>query len=95
MYLDPQSKIIHYEGAGSGVRTRRVRRKHIIAFHAAAIRWFCLHHQIGARNPVRLLVAAILWCRAALLIALDSLKSSGRKQSQELQTGRPEGGIAL
>jgi N-acetylglucosaminyl-diphospho-decaprenol L-rhamnosyltransferase len=95
VYLDPQSKILHYEGAGSGVRTRRVRRKHIVGFHVAAIRWFCLHHHIGAHNPVRWLVAAILWCRAALLVVLDVLKPSGRQQTQEVQAGRPEGGIAL
>jgi GT2 family glycosyltransferase len=95
VYLDPQSKIIHYEGAGSGVRTRRVQRKHIVAFHATAIRWFCLHHHIGARNPIRLLVAAVLWCRAALLIAVGALKSSRRERAKELQAGRPEGGVAL
>ena len=34
--MHSQSKIIPYEGVGSGVRTRRVRRRHIERFHEAA-----------------------------------------------------------
>lgn len=89
VWLDPQSKIVHYEGAGSGVRTRRVRRKHIEHFHKAAYRWYCLHHQIGRVNPVRLLIAVVLAARAAALIAADSLKPGPRAG------GRPEGGVAI
>ena len=95
VYLDPQSRIIHYEGAGSGVRTRRVRRKHILAFHTAASRWFCHHHQISAQNPLRFLIMLVLWSRAALLIGLDALQPDGQRVTQELQAGRPEGGVAL
>jgi hypothetical protein len=89
VWLDPQSKIVHYEGAGSGVRTRRVRRKHIEHFHKAAYRWYCLHHQIGRFSPVRLLVAVVLAARAAALIAADSLKPGPRAGD------RPEGGVAI
>ncbi len=95
IYLDPSSRIIHYEGAGSGVRTKRIRRKHILAFHSAAIRWFCHHHHISASNPLRLIISALLWGRAVLLIALDALQPNGRQVTQELQDGRPEGGVAL
>ena len=95
VYLDPKSRILHYEGAGSGVRTKRVRRKHILAFHAAAIRWFCRHHHIGARSPLRPLITALLWSRAALLVCIDALQPNGRRATQELQAGRPEGGVAL
>jgi N-acetylglucosaminyl-diphospho-decaprenol L-rhamnosyltransferase len=95
VYLDPQSKIIHYEGVGSGVRTKRVRRKHIVSFHDAAFRWFYQHHAIGAYNPLRLFIAAVLWGRAGFLITADTLKPSSRKQAEELQAGRPEGGVAL
>jgi GT2 family glycosyltransferase len=89
VWLDPASKIVHYEGAGSGVRTRRVRRKHISSFHRAAYRWYCLHHGLGRFHPLRFAAAAVLAGRAAALIAADSLKPGPRRGD------RPEGGTAL
>ncbi len=94
VWLHPESKIIHYEGAGSGVRTRRVRRKHIQGFHVAAYRWYCLHHGIGRLNPLRLLAAAVLAARAAALIVTDSLKPGPAVQRQTGES-RPEGGVAV
>lgn len=93
VYLDPQSKIIHYEGAGSGVRTRRVRRRHIEHFHVGAFRWFCLHHGIGRYNPLRAPVAAVLFLRAASLIAVDFFRPASPDVATQLKAGRPEGGI--
>lgn len=95
IYLHPQSKIIHHEGAGSGVRTRRVRRRHITAFHAAALKWFCLHHELGPLHPLRYVAAAALWSRALLLVAGDSLKPEHDSTVSQLETGRPEGGVAV
>jgi N-acetylglucosaminyl-diphospho-decaprenol L-rhamnosyltransferase len=89
VWLHPRSIIVHYEGAGSGVRTRRVRRKHIAGFHRAAFRWYCLHHNLGRRNPLRYLAAVVLAVRAAALIAVDSLKPGPRGGD------RPEGGTAV
>jgi GT2 family glycosyltransferase len=89
VWLDPQSKIVHYEGAGSGVRTRRVRRKHIERFHLAAYRWYCLHHGIGRWHPLRYAAAAVLTARAAALVLLDTLKRGPRHED------RPEGGVAI
>ncbi|MGH9628887.1 MAG: glycosyltransferase family 2 protein [Bryobacteraceae bacterium] len=93
--LDPLSKIIHYEGAGSGIRTPRVRRRHIIAFHSAAIRWFCHHHGIAGSNPLRLIVSVVLWCRAGALLAMDLLRPPAAQDARQLQSGRPEGGVAI
>ena len=95
VYLHPRSRIIHHEGAGSGVRTRRVRRRHIVAFHAAAFRWFCLHHRLGPLHPVRFVAAAALSARAGLLVAVDALKTEPVSARTQLETGRPEGGVAL
>jgi N-acetylglucosaminyl-diphospho-decaprenol L-rhamnosyltransferase len=89
VYLDPTARLIHHESAGSGVRTRRVRRRHIRSFHAAAAAWFFMHHRIGRFHPLRPVVSAALWCRAALLICLDALKPD------TVEAGRPEGGMAL
>jgi N-acetylglucosaminyl-diphospho-decaprenol L-rhamnosyltransferase len=95
IYLHPQSRIVHHEGVGSGVRTRRVRRRHITAFHAAALRWFCHHHGFGPLHPLRYAVAAALWTRAGLLVMLDALKLERAATSAQLQSGRPEGGVAI
>jgi GT2 family glycosyltransferase len=94
VYLHPRSRIIHYEGAGSGVRTRRVRRKHIERFHVAAYRWYCLHHGIGKYNPLRALIGGVLALRAGALIVSDTLKGEGQRLSQS-SPDRPEGGVAL
>ncbi len=94
VYLHPGSRIIHHEGAGSGVRTRRVRRRHILAFHSAALRWFALHHGLGTWHPVRQAAAVALHGRAWLLVALDALKTESAAAAQ-LRAGRPEGGVAL
>ena len=94
VYLHPGSRIIHHEGVGSGVRTRRVRRRHILAFHSAALRWFCLHHNIGAWSPIRLGAAVILHARAWMLVALDAFKPEQAASSQ-VRAGRPEGGVAV
>jgi N-acetylglucosaminyl-diphospho-decaprenol L-rhamnosyltransferase len=89
IWLHPRSIIVHYEGAGSGVRTRRVRRKHIEQFHRAAFRWYCLHHELGRWNPLRYLAACVLAVRAAALILADSFRPGPRPED------RPEGGVAL
>jgi hypothetical protein len=95
VFLDPQSRIIHHEGAGSGVRTRHVRRRHIRAFHDAALQWFCLHHDLGRWHPMRLLAAAGLRARVWLLIVLDALQPEPMEALADLDAGRPEGGTAL
>jgi N-acetylglucosaminyl-diphospho-decaprenol L-rhamnosyltransferase len=95
VYLHPQSRIIHHEGAGSGVRTRRVRRRHITGFHAAALRWFCLDHDLGRLHPVRWIAAAALWTRAGLLVALDALTPERAGTAAQVKAGRPEGGVAV
>lgn len=89
VWLHPRSIIVHYEGAGSGVRTRRVRRKHILGFHSAAFRWYCLHHGLGRWHPLRYAAAAVLALRAGALVALDALRPGPRGG------GRPEGGTAV
>jgi GT2 family glycosyltransferase len=92
-YLHPQSKIIHYEGMGSGKRTRKIRRLHIQRFHLAAYKWYCLHCRLQAWNPLRAVIFGLLALRAAALIVVDNLKQSVPDPLS--QTNRPEGGIPL
>jgi GT2 family glycosyltransferase len=94
IWLHPQSRIIHYEGEGSGVRTRRVRRKHIERFHVAAYRWYGLHHGLGRFHPLRYAAAAVLAVRAAALIVSDSLKP-GPASKGHGEEKRPEGGVQM
>ncbi|MBL0156913.1 MAG: glycosyltransferase family 2 protein [Bryobacterales bacterium] len=93
IYLHPQSKILHYEGAGSGARTARVRRAHVKKFHIAAYKWYCMHLEISRWNPVRLLIGALLGGRATLLMIHETVRTDPR--ANEAQAGRPEGGIPL
>jgi GT2 family glycosyltransferase len=95
IYLHPRSRIIHHEGVGSGHRTRRVRRRHIAAFHRAALRWYCLHHGLGRFHPLRLIAAMALWGRAGALIAIDALTPERNTFRGPLEAGRPEGGVAV
>jgi GT2 family glycosyltransferase len=94
-YLHPQSKIIHFEGVGSGVRTRKVRRRHIQAFHQAAYKWFTYHHELGPANPMRWLAWFLLNSRAAFLMLVETLKPETERARKDLETGRPEGGVAI
>lgn len=66
--LDPQSKIVHYEGKGSGKRTYLVLRWHILDFHRGAFRCYCEHYGLTRLNPLRWLVGAALASRARLLL---------------------------
>ncbi|MBM3738427.1 MAG: glycosyltransferase family 2 protein [Acidobacteria bacterium] len=94
-YLHPQSKIVHYEGAGSGVRTRKVRMRHIRSFHEAAHKWYCLHHNLGPANPLRWASAALLGLRAGSLMLLEAVRQESDRTKQEMEMGRPEGGVAI
>ena len=51
--LHPSSKIIHYEGKGSGSRrSYKVQKFHIVDFHKGAYRAYRDHHELE-----------LLWCR--------------------------------
>lgn len=93
-YLHPRSKIKHYEGAGSGLRTLRVRRKHVIAFHQGAYRWYCGHSELSAYNPLRLIIAGVLLSRAVMLLLVEQGKEFTQRERRVPET-RPEGGTAL
>jgi GT2 family glycosyltransferase len=94
-YLHPQSKIMHYEGSGSGYRTLRVRRKHAIAFHMGAYKWYAEHHSIPRFSPLRILVAGALTARAAMVVAVEYLRAPLQRKARALHDSRPEGGTAL
>jgi N-acetylglucosaminyl-diphospho-decaprenol L-rhamnosyltransferase len=77
-YLHPQSRIIHYEGKGSGSRPFGVQRWHVKDFHSGAFRFYCEHHSLGRVHPARWAIAAVMSGRAAILIAGHSLASLKR-----------------
>jgi GT2 family glycosyltransferase len=75
VYLHPQSKIIHYEGKGSGARPYPVQRWHILDFHRGAYCCYCEHYNLGRLSPARWLTAAALGVRAMILLATVRLTS--------------------
>jgi len=68
VYLDPSSKIVHFEGKGSGARPYSVQKWHIRDFHDGAYRCYCEHYGLSWWSPRRLFAAATLGVRAALLL---------------------------
>jgi GT2 family glycosyltransferase len=75
--LHPGSRIIHYEGKGSGPRPFRTQRFHIVNFHRGAFRCYCEHHRLGPLHPRRWLAGAALTLRAMVLLATSGLRSGG------------------
>lgn len=66
--LDPRSRIIHFEGKGSGARPFPVQAWHIRDFHYGAYRCYCEHHRLARLSPRRAFAAATLSTRALLLL---------------------------
>ena len=66
-----------------------------MAFHAAALKWFCLHHELGALHPVRLIAGAALFARAVALALIDGARPEHSAAATQLKAGRPEGGVAV
>jgi len=95
IFLHPTSRIIHFEGAGSGVRTRRIRVLHIKRFHIAAYNWYCLHKGFSEWNLWRVPVAGILTLRAGALMAIEALRPDPQRVVVDINAGRPEGGVPL
>lgn len=75
VFLHPESKIIHYEGKGSGARPYRVRKWHIVNFHVGAYRCYCEHYNLGRCHPLRWFTAVALGIRATALIIASRIAS--------------------
>lgn len=74
--LHPDSKVIHYEGKGSGSRrSYKVKRFHILDFHRGAYRAYRDHHSMGVAHPGSVLVGLLLWSRAISMLTLARLTS--------------------
>jgi GT2 family glycosyltransferase len=71
--LHPDSRIVHYEGMGSGTRPYSVKKRHLINFHLGAYRWYCEHYKLNKLHPRRWLCAAMMSIRAGGLIAAARL----------------------
>ncbi len=67
-YLHPKSRIIHYEGMGSGPRPFARKKFHILDFHKGALRFFGEQHDLGPLSPIRAAVAIALYARASMLL---------------------------
>ena len=78
--LHPQSRVIHYEGQGSGSRRPyRVRKWHITDFHRGAWRCYCEHHALGMAHPARWLIGLMLFSRYAMMLVVARLSTLGEK----------------
>jgi len=73
--LHPKSRIIHYEGFGSGKRPYAVRKWHIIDFHKAAYRCYCEHYELSRFSLLRVVAAVGLGMRATSLLLANRLST--------------------
>jgi N-acetylglucosaminyl-diphospho-decaprenol L-rhamnosyltransferase len=72
-FLHPQSRIIHYEGKGSGSRPLAARIWHVKDFHRGAYRFYCEQQRLTPRHPRRYVVAGFMSARALALVAGNGL----------------------
>lgn len=80
--LHPLSKIIHYEGKGSGHRPYPVQRFHILDFHRGAYRCYCEQFDLGRSHPARWLAGLLLAGRAGLKLCQARLTSLTASRSR-------------
>ncbi|MDQ8180653.1 glycosyltransferase family 2 protein [Pelagicoccus sp. SDUM812005] len=74
--LHPSSKIIHFEGKGSGSRrSYKVKKFHIVDFHRGAYRAYRDHHELNAFHPGSILVRLLLGTRALGMLLIARLSS--------------------
>jgi len=85
VHLHPGSKLIHFEGKGSGARPYHVQRWHIRDFHDGAFRCYCEHYELPRWSPRRLFAALALGARERLLL-LGVWLSEKRGNSSEAVT---------
>jgi GT2 family glycosyltransferase len=75
IYLVPLSRVIHFEGKGSGARPYSVRRWHVLNFHEGAYRCYCERYRLGKWSARRWFAAVGLRCRAVLLLSAIRIQS--------------------
>lgn len=73
--LHPRSKVIHYEGKGSGHRPYPAQRFHILDFHRGALRCYCERYGLGRFHPARWVAAALLGSCAATKLGMAWTRS--------------------
>lgn len=71
VYIVPQAPLIHYEGQGTGGKSRAVREWLIADFHNGAYRFYCEHYGLGPWHPGRWVARLGLGLRARLLVWAD------------------------
>lgn len=75
--LHPESKIIHYEGKGSGSRrSYQVQKFHIVDFHRGAYRAYRNHYGLSSLHPGGIMVGLMLSSRALAMLTVARLKTA-------------------
>lgn len=78
--LHPRSKIVHFEGQGSGKRPYKVRQWHVRNFHKGAYHCYCEHYNLSLLSPWRWLAATFLSTRALALLAANYCANLGKER---------------
>ncbi len=68
-YIVPKARLVHYEGQGTGGKSRELRQRLITDFHNGAYRFYCEHYGLTPAHPARWLARIGLDVRARVLVA--------------------------
>ncbi|MGB8472931.1 MAG: glycosyltransferase family 2 protein [Candidatus Acidiferrum sp.] len=91
-FLHPESRIIHYEGFGSGPRPLRVQKWHIVNFHRGAFRFYCEYKNLPFLSIRRCFAATLISLRACALLLVKTFTSLRLNRAGSSGTSnRPEG----
>jgi N-acetylglucosaminyl-diphospho-decaprenol L-rhamnosyltransferase len=75
LYVLPASRLIHFEGHGSGKKTYKLANRLILDFHRGAYTFYCEHFQLGPLHPARWFAAVGLGFRARLLMLVNWVRN--------------------
>lgn len=92
-FLHPGSKIIHYEGFGSGSRPLRVQKWHIVDFHRGAFRFYCEQRSLAFFSIRRFFAAALMSLRASALLLGKTVASLRMNRAGFGRTPTGSGGL--
>lgn len=80
-WIEPNSKVTHFEGFGGGPRPYAVKRWHIVDFSRGAYRFQVERYRLSLWSPSRWFTGALLAARAAVLLSAIWLQNQTSRRS--------------
>jgi GT2 family glycosyltransferase len=84
VYVLPAAPLVHFEGKGTGRKSRQLQKWLVRDFHEGAYRFYCEFHRLGRWNPLRWTAKGALSARAWFLIQTQGM---WRTETAKVQGG--------